>query len=320
MSERIRAGDVLHEAFQFGARRWPAVLRYVWLPLILSGFATFGIAMLVLDVDGLQTAIETSDTGMVSIAPFLKVSPTMAIAAAIAAVFGLIFIYSGAYASIFRLTALGEDRPGVAQLRFDGPAQRVFFAQLILMAINLALWGAAFMIALSVSGVSFADIGKAMGDLMALAERAAADPAFKPSPAEAEAVGKPLGALFLGGVFAALPMAYVNVKLAPFLAGSAAENRILLFGSFRMTRGHAWSIFGTYVLFMIAMFILMMVFGLAMGLFELLGQLSGGGGLSIVGKLFTAIGVVLDAAFQVYVLGVSLAMQGIIYRRLATGE
>ncbi|MEZ5891598.1 MAG: hypothetical protein R3C58_00400 [Parvularculaceae bacterium] len=319
MSDRIRVGDILNEAFQFGLHRWPSVLRFVWLPMLAALCLSYGFLTLAIDLDAYQEAIKAANGGLVSAAPYLRMPLTAAVMLGIGVVVAMLFIYSGAYASIYRLAALGEDRPGILPFRFDGPAQRVFVGQLILAAIQLAIWGAAFIIAFASSGVSFSDIGAAFGEYAAMIGRASAEPGYKPSPSELSAI-RPLGAIAVGFLFALPALLYVNVKLSPFLAGSAAENRLLLFGAFRMTRGHAWSIFGTFLLFVAAMFVLMIVLSLAMGFLGLLGSLSGAGAIGAIGQFFKALSFALDYAVQIFLTGVVLSMQAIIYRRLKTGE
>ena len=108
MSGRVPAGEILNEAFQFGFYRWLTVFRF---------------------------ANSFSD--------ILNVSPFTAVVLGVIAAIILMVAFAGMFASVYRLVALGEDRPGFMQLRFDGPAQRVFMAQLILNAINYVIMIAA---------------------------------------------------------------------------------------------------------------------------------------------------------------------------------
>ena len=129
----------------------------------------------------------------------------------------------------------------------------------------------------------------------------------------------PIGLLVLSGFFAAPVLIYVNIKLVPFPPGSASENRLLLFGAFRMTAGHFWSILGLYILFILAMIVLGIVYTLAMSFIELMASLGGAGALTIIGAIFTVVAFAAAIAYQVFVIGVQLSLQAIVYRRLKTG-
>lgn len=318
MSERIKAGDVLNEAFQFGFHRFGTVLGFAWLPVLLGLLLVTGALFLVFDMQALEA---TSDPeSLDDMASLLRVPPAAAVAIGVAGVVLMLALYSGVFASIFRLVALGEERPGIAHLRFDGPAQRVFWGQIILAFMNGSVLLAACLVALAMSGHSLSEVLTSGQEFMKLFQQALADPSMQPSEAELQRIGEPLGVFFLG-FFLALPvMLYLGIKLVPFLPGSASENRLLLFGSFRMTFGHFWSILGVYVLFILSMLVLAIVYTLVMSFLELMAGLSGGGALALIGAVFGVVSFALGLAYQVFVMGVQLALQGIIYRRLKTGE
>jgi len=85
-----------------------------------------------------------------------------------------------------------------------------------------------------------------------------------------------------------------------------------------MTFGHAWSIFGVYVLFFIAMVVMSILYTLTMSFFEVMASL--GGAVALVGVIFALVQMAAVLFYQVFVMGVQMALQAIIYRRLKTGE
>ncbi|MCK5744628.1 MAG: hypothetical protein KAH44_00365, partial [Oricola sp.] len=203
------------------------------------------------------------------------------------------------------------------QVRFDGPAQRVFAALLILNVLNYAVILLLCVVMLLIGGSGFGDFFRAWPVFFSLVEAASADPSYQPSAQELAAL-KPLGSFFTGLFLAVPALIYLNVKLAPFAPGSAAENRLLLFGAFRMTSGHAWSIFGTLILFVLAMVVMSILYMLTMSFLELMASV--GGTMAFIGMIFNAISLAAGIAYQIFVMGVQLSLQAIIYRRLKTGE
>ena len=318
MSDRIQAGDILNEAFQFGYRRWLTVFRFLWMPFLVAGLFGFAALNVVFDAEALNAMTETSSIQNLGAA--MKVSLPTAVFIAIAGFALMLFLYSGVFASIFRLVALGEERPGLFQLRFDGPAQRVLWAQLIMTLINYAVVLAAGLVSLALSGQSFASVMAALNEFMSIVAAASATGASQPAPESVQHLAAPMSVIFQTMLFSLPPLIYLNVKLAPFLPGSAAENRLLLFGAFRMTAGHAWSIFLVFVMFFMVMVIIGVVYSLAMSFVEMMAGLSGAGVLALLGAVFSFISLVAAVAYQVFVMGVQMSLQAIIYRRLKTGQ
>ena len=76
-------------------------------------------------------------------------------------------------ASVYRLVALGEERPGLFHLRFDGPAVRVFWALIISGVISMVIWLIALAIALAAGGLGFGDYFRDMGEFFMTAINAA---------------------------------------------------------------------------------------------------------------------------------------------------
>ncbi|WDI31423.1 hypothetical protein PUV54_15845 [Hyphococcus flavus] len=316
MSGRLVVGEVLNETFQFGMQRWSSVFRFAWAPLIIAGLITWGLFQFVFDVEALEAAEKAADfSGFDEI---LNVSPAVAILAGLAGGVLMMAVLAGAFASIYRLVALGEDRPGFVQLRFDGPAQRVFVAQIILTLINYGTVLLAVLLGLTFAGASIGDFFSSSREFFSLVMQAGQDPNFQPSEEEMQAMAAPIGGVMLGGLIAAPVLIFINIKLAPFVAGSAAENRLLLFGAYRLTSSYFWPLFGVSALFILALFAMAMAFSLAMSFVEVMSTL--GGSLGFIGSLFSIIGVALSLAYQVFVVGLQLSFQGIIYRQLKTGQ
>lgn len=313
MSARIPVGEVLNEAFKFGLERWVTVLRYVWAPVVLIMLVAGGALYLIVDMPALQAMEGVEEFG--SLSSIIRLSPAAAILTAVVAALLSMLIISGAMASVYRLVSLGEDHPGWIGVRFDGPAQRVFWAQILMAVISYAVMVGAVLLALAISGQSFASVIAAMQEFVALVQQATANPELQPDEETLERLAVPISAMFLGGLIAMPLIILLNIRLAPFLAGSAAENRLLFMGSFGLTRGVFWPLFGLYLLFLLALMVIGVVFSLASGVLELLGTLSGG-----LGVVFVLANVAASFVYQIYIMGVQLSLQGIVYRRLKTGQ
>ena len=158
---------------------------------------------------------------------------------------------------------------------------------------------------------------KTFGELAAAAEQESAD-----ELAAFGALMTPLKIFGLAFLFAIVPLIYMSVKLAPFPPGSAAENRLLLLGSLSMTSGHAWSIFGVFLLYIAFIMVLSIVYSLADTVLQLLAAM-----LVSFGSVFALVAMVMYLAlaavaifFQLFMMAMQYAVPAIIYRRLKTGE
>lgn len=321
MSSKIPVGATVNEAFRFGMKRWPSVLRFFWLPIALGGGT---IALLVgglIDFKAAQ-AIGAPTNSFAAFQSVLRV-PAPVFFAAVAAAYAAVFLLmSGGVASIFRLVVHGEERRGIFQLRFDGPAIRVFFSYVVLMLINLAVFGAALLVASLVTGQSpFGGFAAIMQFFQEAAKADAAGASSMPTESVQRLMDE-ARPLMTAWAFSVLPLVYLGVKLAAFPAGSAAEDRLLLFGTFRMTFGHWWSIFFCFVLTFIALVLLAIVveipFNILVGLGKALAQQ--GGAAAAIGGLIVFLSTAAYLVYQFFVVAVQLALNAVIYRRLAYGE
>ncbi|NNE41066.1 MAG: hypothetical protein HKN14_09150 [Marinicaulis sp.] len=317
MSDRLPVADTLNEAFRFGLKRWGTVFRYVWVPFLIT-IAMFGsIAAAGLNFEAFETLENVENGGEFPGWDELFAMPlkTLGMLFIVAAIISWI-LFSGFMASIYRLVALGEERPGLFQLRLDGPAWRVFWSHVILQIINYGLLFIGMAIAMPMVGSSFAELFGVFGEIFRLA---AENPNYTPSDEESWELLKPFAGIGLGILFAALPMMYVNIKLVPFPPGSAVENRLFLFGAFRITTGHAWSVFGILVLTFLALAIASTIVQLVAAIFETIAALSGGGALGVIAIVAMVIQLTMLFVFQAFAYAVQFGVAGVIYRRLKTG-
>ncbi len=319
MSNSTPVGAVVNEAVQFVLHRWGAVFRFFFAPVLLSVVLFSAFAASVIDQEKAAAAGEIA-----TIADFLAIVrlplPTV-IFMGLVATSATALLLAGAAASLYRLVALGEDRPGYFQVRVDGPAARVFLASIILGVISLVIWGAAAAIAQAIGGGSPLVLMKEFANFYM--EVAATGDEPDDIPPELRQAFIDHGASFALWCFMGLAASlYAGVKLAPFAPGAAIENRLILLKSVRMTTGHAWSILGSLTLLAAFTFIIALIAGLAI---NIINQISGllmsqGAGLALVGLAFSAIVVAGQILIRAFTTGAQGALLAIIYRRLETGE
>ncbi len=317
MAEKLAIGEALNETFQFALNRWGTVLRFGWAPMALVLIVSFGLVWSVFDMNALN-GLEENPEAVLQLDQILRMPVSAAILLAGAGSLLISFLLAGFMASVYRLVALGEERPGFVHLRFDGPAQRVFIANLIVALINFSIYGAAFMIASMSTGISPGAAFGAASEFFQLLLESAETGGQIDEAAIGESVA-PFGLFFVAGLFAILPVIIVNVRLAPFLSGSAAENRLLLVGAFRLTAGNFWAVFFFYLLLFVVMSLIAFIYQLVIQIVGTLGALPSSGIFALIGVIATALWVLATVAYQVFVYAIQFGGQGVIYRRLKTG-
>ena len=92
MSDRIKAGDILTEAFQFGFYRWPTVLRFAWAPLALGIIVTLVVAFSVIDFSAAETLENNDAPTWEDIRGLLRVPPGVALLSLLAAGFATMLL------------------------------------------------------------------------------------------------------------------------------------------------------------------------------------------------------------------------------------
>ncbi|MEO0399775.1 MAG: hypothetical protein AAF224_10205 [Pseudomonadota bacterium] len=319
MSARFPIGAAANEAVQFGLVHWRTVLRYAWAPFLVGGlllavFMNFAIDAGALE-EGALEAMSLSDLVALVRLPI----PVLAFGA-IVVITLILYLTAGIQASVFEFVVTGKNRPGLFHLRTDGPTTRTFFAVLILSFMSFGIAVVALLIAQFITGETPGAVMRAAG---AISDWVGSARPGQAPPAEIQEASKRVG----GFVFTALligfaPYVYLSLRLSPLPAGSAVENRLIPLKAFAMTRGYVLPIVGAAGLLFFFIFILNMIFGLATGILDLASTyfLGLGGGAAFMGVLLSLIVAVATIFFQVFVMAVQGAFQGIIYRRLETGE
>lgn len=314
---KLPIGETVNEAFRFGLRRWGTVLKFFWLPAVLGYVLVVAAIMAMIDFKGLRALSDSKSEDPAYLLSHMFNAPlpvVIAVVLAASLIYGLLI--SGGAASVFRLVVHGEERPGVFQLRFDGPALRTFAAYFIVVLISLTITLLCMGIAAIAHHGSLGDIFNAYADFI---KYSASAKGGRPDPDIIANLEAQLEPFTLGSRLAMLPRIYFAVALAPFVAGTAAENRLLLLGSFRLTSGNWWRILAAYALMVIALVLIIIAAVLGIWVLILLG--------AVLAKIAPIFSVALWAAVFVAVIflvlfksGVTLAFQGIVYRRLAYGD
>lgn len=326
MSQSLPVGAVLNEAFQFGLQRWGTMIRFAWAPLLVGCLLIAGFLGLMLNVEAIMEAGRTGASGEAS--EYLRLPAPMIFLFSLVLYVLVSVLFSGIMASVFRLVALGEDENRLVNIRLDGPAARVFWASLIKGVISTFIWCGALAIALVLTGKNinafFGDLGglfSAAVSSLALAISGAPDAgAERFATAEALFITTYWKTVIYSLVIALVPALYISVRLAPFVAGSAAENRLILMGSFELTRERFWPVLGAMILMGLMVFVISIIFELVSQIMELLSGLGAAGGVfALIALVVGIIHLGLMIFYNAVVYGAQFALSAIIYRRLKTG-
>jgi hypothetical protein len=314
---KLPVGATINEAARFGLKRFRTVFRFLWFPLVLSAALMAAYAGVILDFEAVR-AVEEGARAAVA-AEIFRAPLGVVLVGGVLVAAAVHFLLAGVMASIFRLVALGEERSGYFHMRFDGPAIRVFLAYLILTAIISTAAILSLAVAALATGQSLSGAFGVMARLFAFgfqAEPGATPPAALVS--DLESVAALLG---VGWLIAMIPITYLSIKLVPFPAGSAAENRLLLLGAFAMTAENFWRIVAVFGLFIVFVLVISIVFQLAAAIVQLIGGflLTQGATLSFLGGLLLFLYAAASIVLQALLFGVQTAIPAVIYRRLKTG-
>ena len=312
MTERIKVGNVLGETFSFAQARWATILHLGFVPLVIAMLIAIGLTFALLDVQALQ-GVDTSNGFNFSTVFRFPAALSVLIAGAGIVVIALLF--SGFITSVIRLVALGEEPTGMLVIRIDGPTIRVFCAQLIMAVINYAVIVICLLIAMALVGVSFGDISSMFPVIMEMAELS--ERGGTPSPEMLEPLQKPAAAIVWSFLLMIIPLVFLNVRLAPFIPGSAVQNRLFLVGGYSLSAGRFWTLLATFFVFGLCMFVMMIIYSIFNAILEGFGNLSNlGGVMAIIGMVFTALSFIASLVYQIFVTGIQSALYGVVYRRL----
>ena len=320
MAHPLSIGDTLNEGVLFALKKWASVVKFIWLPIVLMIAMFIGAGAIVLDVSVLASLDETS-----ALSEFRDLFrwPLSVVGLLFFAVYilGSIF-YCGAVASIYRFAALGENPPGIFQLRADGPAVRVFLAGIILGLINFAVWLLALGAAFAISGLSLVGIVDVLKEVFSTFETLDTDNGSAVASDSNALVLGLLGAFALAMLIAVVPVIYINVKLTTFLPSAAVENRLALGDSFALTKGQFWQVFGALLLALLVVMGTSIVFQIVSMIVDVIGgvlSIFGGDGGIVFAAIFVIVFMVAGSYFQIFLTGFQTVIPAIIYRRLKTG-
>jgi hypothetical protein len=247
----LSPGDAAFEGFRL-TREYPRVTM-IWAVFhLLVSFVT-ATALILLGGDVLLQAENAAEMSPAELAVFMReIAPAYLTLAPI----GLV-VMSVAAAAVYRLQLRPEEAANSGHLRFGADEVRLIILTVIYYLLTI-------------------------GGVLALSLLAAI------AAAVASMAGQGAMAMVGGGMmlfFAGLWLfVLVRLSLAPVL--TFEQRRLVVFGSWALTRGHFWRLLGTYALALITVFVVSL---LAMVIFAALAGIvtvAAGGGLDQVGEVF----------------------------------
>jgi hypothetical protein len=218
--DRVHAGDIIAGSFGFVRDHLKSVVAWSAIFLIV----TIAIPLAILFFAGPQFGFEQVRTG--------AISPVQFILAFIAVFVVLTVLITAIQAAIFR-AALYPERREITYLRLGGDELRLFGLMLILGLLFFVGFLIAEIVFFAVVAAFFA-----MGGMMTVLGIVLA------------IVGG--FALFAGAIF-------FVVRLASAAPLTILRKRITIGEAWRLTRGHFWTLFGSYAVIAVISFVVMMV-------------------------------------------------------------
>lgn len=314
MSRYFPVGEAVNEAADFARHRWGAIIRFGWLPAVIS-IVILGVFVAgAIDIKAIQGAAAEGK----SVVPLDALRlPFWQFAIASLVVYALAFFFwAGALASVLRLVALGEDRPGLFHLRMDGAAARVYLACLFTAGVGAAVSLAVFAAVGLLTGVN------PLGAFEAIMRAALAVSGDAGAPPEgAVALNEAFGFFLLGSLAAAMPSIYLAVKFAPFAAAAACEDRLDFGAAYALTRGAFSPVLGALALMTVFIVIATVIFQLSTGVLDVVASGIGnrGGAAAAIGGALKLVIALATFLFNAFVYSAQFALSAIVYRRLKTG-
>jgi len=312
MSRQMPMTSVLNEAFRFGVSRYWTIVRCLLVPYLILLVGILIVLAFLLDYSVLMDISDgyIAEAGLWAfLDAIFRPSFWGAIAILMIAGFILSLPVMGAMTSLYRLVGLGEEPGGWFSLRFDGPMWRLVIASIIFTLIQYVIYSVSYGIAYSMNP----EVGYGISEFFAMMQTLnveTGDVGYEPDP---QAILSFLGFIFVGGFITLVLSIMFLTKLAPFLAATACENRLMLISSWRMTKGNFWTILGAYILMLIAFFALNIAYGLVTLVIQTIVMFSG---VMLLEAIYQIVDFAVNMALTAFMIGVQIAFAAVIYRKL----
>lgn len=310
---KLSLTSVLNEAFRFGVTRFWTIIRCVLLPYIILVFGITIVALGLIDFQAIMNMAQGDMPEPNDIGGFLdlvfRTNFWLTVFILYLASLILMLPLMGGMTSLYRLVGLREEPGGWFTLRFDGPMWRLVIATVIFTIIQYALSAIGFGIAYALNPQAVDGIG----ELFAVFQTMDFDTGavgYEPDPG---AIGALIGFVFLGWLITMILSMAILTRLAPFMAATACENRLMLISSWTMTKGNFWPILGAYIMMVLGFIVLNIVYGLLTLVIQMIVTLMSFGLLTLA---YNVVDFAVNMALAAFMLGVQIAFASSIYRKL----